>query len=171
VTVNPLLGTDSLEPFLERTGKGIFVLCLTSNEGAREFQLRHGLHLEIARRARIWQRANPDVGLVVGATHPSGLREIRSLCPDQLILVPGIGAQGGDLEATLRAGISHLGPRLILSVSRSIIHADRGGDFAAAARREASKLREEILTCMQLISSSSGSTRLSGKSSPRAVRC
>jgi orotidine-5'-phosphate decarboxylase len=164
VTVNPLLGTDSLEPFLARSEKGVFVLCLTSNPGSRELQLKNRLHLQIARMCRAWAKQNSHVGLVVGATHPKELREVRALCPDQLLLVPGVGAQGGDLEWTLRAGSSHLGPQMIINASRSIIHASRGKDFAEAARREATKLREAILTCLRQISSSKRSTRSSATS-------
>lgn len=164
VTVNPLLGTDSLEPFLAHTSRGVFVLCLTSNPGSREFQLRNRLHLQIARACRGWAKTNSNVGLVVGATHPKELREIRTLCPDQLLLVPGIGAQGGDLAWVLRAGMSHLGPQMIINASRSVIHASRGKDFAEAARRAAEKIREEILTCLRQINSSKRSTRSSGTS-------
>jgi orotidine-5'-phosphate decarboxylase len=171
VTVNPLLGTDSLEPFLARRDRGVFVLCLTSNEGAQEFQIKNGLHLQIAARLRTWRRRNPNAGLVVGATHPAALAEIRALAPDALILVPGVGAQGGDLMETLRAGQSHIGPRLIINASRSVIHAGRGSDFAEAARVEAQRLRKEMLTCLRQIQSSKGSTRSSAKSSRKPARC
>ncbi|MBN1475187.1 orotidine-5'-phosphate decarboxylase [Candidatus Sumerlaeota bacterium] len=164
-TVNPLMGTDSLEPFLEHPGRGVFVLCLTSNPGSREFQLSNSLHLQIAKAVREkWRRKNSNVGLVVGATHPKELRDIRAICPDQIILIPGVGAQGGALEETIRAGVSHVGPQMIINASRSIIHAGKGKDFAKAARAAAKSLRQEILTCLRQTKSSKRSTPSSKKS-------
>lgn len=144
VTVNPLLGSDSLEPFFAHEGKGVFVLCLTSNRGAREFQIKNKLHLQIARRCRAWAKVNPNVGLVVGATHPRSLRELRALCPRQMFLVPGVGAQGGDMEKTVRAGTGARELQLIINASRSVIHAASDRRFAEAARREAQSLREAV---------------------------
>ncbi|NUP90882.1 MAG: orotidine-5'-phosphate decarboxylase [Candidatus Sumerlaeia bacterium] len=148
VTVSPFLGGDSVEPFLRHQGRGVFALCLTSNDGAREFQIKNRLHHQIARASRRWSRISHHLGLVVGATHPRELREIRALCPSQVFLVPGIGRQGGDLEAVIRAGIAHTGPQLIINASRSIIHASGAKDFAEAARAAAQHLRDRICACL-----------------------
>ncbi len=143
-TVNPFLGTDSLEPFLKYKSHGIIVLCLTSNPGAADFQLRHNLHIQIAEMSNEWAKTNPNVALVVGATQADHLASIRRICPDRLFLVPGIGAQGGSLEETVRVGASKKGIRLIINAARSIIHASAGRDFADAARAEAQRLKEQI---------------------------
>ena len=136
VTVNPYLGHDSLEPFLDYEEKGVFLLCHTSNPGARDFQSLqcHGrpLHEIVADRALEW-----GLALVVGATYPEVLRRIRDLAPQAWILVPGIGAQGGDLEKALAAGLNSEGHGLIINASRSII-------YAAHPRAAASELRDRI---------------------------
>jgi orotidine-5'-phosphate decarboxylase len=147
VTASPLLGRDSLEPFLAYHERTTFVLCRTSNPGARDLQDLHvngeALYEVIARRAREWnQQAN--VGLVVGATYPAELARVRALCPDQVVLVPAIGAQGGDLEASVRAGVNREGFGVIFSASRQVLYAGTGGDFALAARRVAMELRSQI---------------------------
>jgi len=144
VTVSPFLGTDSLEPFLKYKNHGVIVLCLTSNPGARDLQIRNNLHLQIAELSNEWVKVNGNVALVVGATQSDQLRSIRSICPDRLLLVPGIGAQGGSLEETIRAGAGESGLRLIINAARSIIHAGSGPDFAEAARAEAQRLRDGI---------------------------
>jgi len=151
ITLQPYLGREALAPFIERYDRGAFILCRTSNPGGGEFQdLPVGgagmggagmggepLYLAIARRvAADWdQRGN--CGLVVGATYPEEMRRVRGVVGDMPILVPGIGAQGGDLRGTLEAGLDSNGHGLIISVSRSILYASNGLDFAAAARREA----------------------------------
>ena len=142
VTINPLLGTDSVAPFLEYKEKGIFVLCLTSNPGADDLQIAAGLPERIARLANQWAETNASVGLVVGATRPDYLRTIRAIAPERLILAPGIGPQGGALDETLRAGAG--GPGLIVNASRSVLYAGSGSDFAGAARAEAQRLRRAI---------------------------
>src|SRR6266576_2376855 len=125
VTVNPYLGYDSIAPFLAYREKGIILLCRTSNPSARDFQdllvqdngdqLRP-LYEVVARRVQSWNEAG-NCGLVVGATYPQELRTIRSLCPTMPILIPGVGAQGGDLEASVIAGVDALGERAIIAVS------------------------------------------------------
>ncbi|MCB2155017.1 orotidine-5'-phosphate decarboxylase [bacterium] len=142
VTVNPLLGSDSVAPFLEYKDRGVIVLCLTSNPGADDLQIPAGLPGRIACLANTWAETNPNVGLVVGATRPEKLKEIRTLAPERLILAPGVGSQGGDLARTMRAGGG--GPGLIINASRSILYAGCGSDFADAARTEADRLRKAI---------------------------
>ncbi len=149
VTVNPYLGYDSIAPFLAYREKGIILLCRTSNPSARDFQdllvqdnddqLRP-LYEVVARRVQSWNEAG-NCGLVVGATYPQELRTIRSICPSMPILIPGVGAQGGDLEAAVRTGVDRHGERAILAVSRSILYAGNGPDFATMAGEEAQRLR------------------------------
>lgn len=142
LTVNPYMGLDSLEPYLERPGKGVIVLCRTSNPGGSELQFLtvDGGELLYQRVARLcagpWN-GNGQVGLVVGATFPDELRQVRALAPELPILVPGIGAQGGDVAAALAAGRDPRGQGLLLNSSRAILYAGTGEDFAAAARRAA----------------------------------
>jgi orotidine-5'-phosphate decarboxylase len=150
-TVNPYVGYDSTEPWIERPEKGAFVLCRTSNPGAADLQdLRveagettRALYEIVAEKARTWDE-HENVGLVVGATYPDELRVIRELCPATPILVPGIGAQQGELAASVRAGIDARGRGLFVSASRGVTYASKGADFAEAARREATRLRDEI---------------------------
>jgi len=151
-TVNPYLGYDSVAPFLAYHEKGVLLLCRTSNPGARDFQdlLVQGengearpLYEVIARQVQSWNEAG-NCGLVVGATYPEELRAIRSLCPDMPILVPGVGSQGGDLEASVEAGVDGYGERAIIAVSRAILYASDGNNYAAAAEHEARLLRDRI---------------------------
>lgn len=148
-TVNPYLGFDSLEPFLSYKEKGVFLLCKTSNAGSRDFQdLAVGsqgvpLYEMVAQRAREWD-VNGNLGLVVGATFPRELKRVREICPQMPILIPGIGAQGGDLAWAVREGMDERGERAIISVSRQVLYASRGTDYAARARAEALRLREAI---------------------------
>jgi orotidine-5'-phosphate decarboxylase len=152
VTVNPYLGYDSVAPFLAYREKGIILLCRTSNPSARDFQdlLIHDdygqaspLYEVVARRVQTWNEAG-NCGLVVGATYPQELRTIRALCPDMPILVPGVGAQGGDLEASVQAGVDAHGERAMIAVSRSILYAGNNTDYATAAAQEALLLRDQI---------------------------
>lgn len=149
VTVNPYLGYDSIAPFLAYREKGIILLCRTSNPSARDFQdllvqdngdQPRPLYEVVARRVQSWNEAG-NCGLVVGATYPQELRTIRSICPSMPILIPGVGAQGGDLEASVRTGVDRHGERAILAVSRSILYAGNGPDFATMAGEEAQRLR------------------------------
>jgi len=155
-TVNPYLGYDSLEPFIEYREKGVFILCRTSNAGSAHFQdlllceksAKAGegekpLFEVVAQRAREWNTFG-NVGLVVGATYPEELRRVRQLCPQMPLLIPGIGAQGGDLASAVRYGVDDQGEKAIISSSRQIIYASKGKDFAEAARGAALELRDEI---------------------------
>ncbi len=148
VTVNPYMGTDTLEPFLARSDKGVIVLCRTSNPGAVDFQdLRSDgktLYETVARKAAHEWNGNGNVLLVVGATYPGELREIRSIVGDMPLLVPGIGAQGGDVQSAVTSGKTGAGTGMIVNSSRGIIYASGGKDFAEAARASAIKLRDEI---------------------------
>lgn len=152
VTVGPYLGEDAVLPFLEWKDRGVFVLCKTSNPGSSEFQdLTVGapgieprpLYEFIASRVLQWNRYG-NCGLVVGATYPTQLRRIRQIAPDLPLLIPGVGAQAGDLEATVRYGVDGRGERAIINAGRSIIYASAGPDFASAARRAAEELRDTI---------------------------
>jgi orotidine-5'-phosphate decarboxylase len=147
-TVNPYLGTDSVEPFFRHEGKGVIVLCRTSNPGGDDFQslLVDGqpLYTRVARRvADNWSRMG-ECGLVVGATYPSEIGIVRGIVGDLPILVPGVGAQGGDVEATVTAGQSSTGLGLMMSSSRAVLYASSGEDFAEAAHRVAEATRDEI---------------------------
>jgi orotidine-5'-phosphate decarboxylase len=143
VTVNPSLGNDTMAPFLAWRDRGVFALCATSNPGADDFWLPGGLRDRVAAAWRGWHAENANAGLVVGATRPADLAAVRAQCAEAMILVPGVGAQGGDLAATLRAGASPAGPRLLVNASRAILHASAGADFAEAAARAARQLSEE----------------------------
>jgi orotidine-5'-phosphate decarboxylase len=149
VTVPPYMGGESLSAFLDRRDKGILVLCRTSNPGAGEFQDLEidgePLYLRVARRVtHDWNR-HGNCGLVVGSTYPQELAAIRRLVgPDMPILVPGTGAQGGDLAASLGAGLNPQGRGLIINASRGVIFASGGSDFADAARASAQSLKTEI---------------------------
>ena len=149
VTVNPYLGFDSIEPFMIHPEKGVFILALTSNAGSKDFQrLRVGstpLYEKVVRRAKKWN-TNQNIGLVVGATHPKELRRIRTIVPEMPILIPGVGKQGGGVQSSLRYGCNKQGQLAVINVSRSIIYASPGKDFADAARSEAKKLVEEMRT-------------------------
>ena len=148
-TVNPYLGRDSIEPFIEYREKGVFILCRTSNVGSAHFQALPLLQTSrplfelVAERAKEWNLYG-NVGLVVGATYPEELRQVRQLCPEMPLLIPGIGAQGGDLANAVRYGVDAKGEKAIISSSRQILYASRGEDFAPAAREAALNLRHEI---------------------------
>jgi orotidine-5'-phosphate decarboxylase len=148
VTVNPYLGTDSVEPFLRHPDGGVFVLCRTSNPGSGDFQSLkvddEPLYLHVARRvAGEWTELG-DCGLVVGATYPDELRQVRAAVGDLPLLVPGVGAQGGDIEATVAAGRDSSGFGMVINSSRAILYASRGSDFAAAASAAAEATRDAI---------------------------
>jgi orotidine-5'-phosphate decarboxylase len=147
VTVNPYLGFDSVEPFVSYEDRGVFVLCRTSNKGAVDFQDLNTdgrpLYEAVAHKAREWNTRG-NVGLVVGATYPEELKRVRSICPEMCLLIPGIGAQGGDLASAVNYGVDARGERAIINVSRQVLYASREEDFARAARAVAEKLRKEI---------------------------
>jgi orotidine-5'-phosphate decarboxylase len=147
-TVNPYLGYDSVQPFLEYEDKGIFILCRTSNPGATDFQSLMDaegtpLYEAVARKAREWD-VHGNIGLVVGATYPDDLKAIRHLCPEMPLLIPGIGAQSGDLTSAVKNGIDARGENAIISVSRQVLYASKGKDFARAARQSAQRIRDDI---------------------------
>ena len=148
LTVNPYMGHDAVEPFLAYRDRGVFLLCLTSNQGAADFQtLKVGdelLYQAVARRAAGWDVENANCGLVVGATQAETLVHIRELAPQLPLLVPGVGTQGGDLEAVVANGQDASGGGLIINASRNVIYASSESDFAAAARSAAGAMRAEI---------------------------
>jgi len=149
VTLNPYLGEDALAPFIDRADRGVFILCKTSNPGSGDLQDLHvgerPLYLEVAGRIARWQETHPaTLGLVVGATWPAQLAAVRAACPRQPILLPGVGAQAGDLDGALRAGLDADGLGLVVTSSRAIIYASGGPDWADAARTAAIQLRDAI---------------------------
>ncbi len=150
VTVNPYLGGDSLEPFLKYNEKGVVILCRTSNPGGGDLQSLEvdgeALYLKLARLAATSWNRNRNILLVVGATWPNELARVREVVGDIPLLVPGVGAQGGDLAAVLQAGLDCRGAGLVINSSRGIIYASSGEDFAEAARQAALELRDAINT-------------------------
>lgn len=154
ITVHPYLGYESLEPFLKRKDKGIFVLCRTSNKGAGEFQdllvssegpYAKPLYEIVAQKVATRWNTYGNCGLVVGATYPNELKKVREIVGDNMpILIPGIGAQGGDLEKTLEAGKNSQSGGMIINSSRGIIFASSGDDFAEAARQATEELHNSI---------------------------
>jgi orotidine-5'-phosphate decarboxylase len=148
VTVNPYLGGDALAPFLERADRGVFVLCRTSNPGGADLQsLDVGgvpLYEHVARKAAGEWNPHRQTGLVVGATAPVELARVRLVAGDAPILVPGIGAQGGEVAAAVRAGVTPAGTGVLLNSSRAVVRASAGADFAEAARAVALATRERI---------------------------
>ena len=147
VTVNPYMGYDSIEPFIKYRERGVFLLALTSNQGSKDFQrLKVGqtpFYEKIVVAAKKWN-SNNNLGLVVGATHPRELKKIRSMVPTIPLLIPGIGKQGGDLRSVVRYGCDRKGLMAVINVGRSIIYTSRETDFAAAVRKEAMAVRDEI---------------------------
>lgn len=162
ITLHPYLGKEALMPFLARKDKGCIILCKTSNPGAGEFQnliisqtsLPTWIDRSQVGQAKLYQLVaektakewnfNQNCFLVVGATYPEELKEVRKIVGEMTLLVPGIGAQGGDLEKTLKAGLNSKNKGLIINSSRAIIFASSGKDFAEKAREEAERLRKEI---------------------------
>ncbi len=150
-TVSPYLGYDSLEPFIEYGDKGIFVLCRTSNDGAVDFQSlscdveggNKPLFEVVAAKVNQWNTRG-NLGLVVGATYPEELQRIRQDYPDIPLLIPGIGAQGGELSQVVRHGVDARKQRTIINSSRQILYASKGKDYAEVARRAAKELRDRI---------------------------
>ncbi|MBI2935126.1 MAG: orotidine-5'-phosphate decarboxylase [Chloroflexi bacterium] len=157
-TVNPYMGFDSVEPFLEFKDKGIFILCRTSNRGAVDFQSLYctpdvpdkagqpalrPLYEIVAEKAVQWDRYG-NLGLVVGATYPEELRRVRRICLDMWLLIPGVGTQGGEMETTVTFGVDSGGSKAIINSSRQVLYASRGAEFAQAARKVAEGLRDQI---------------------------
>lgn len=154
VTLSPFMGFDSVEPYLKYQGKGAFLLCRTSNPGGDDLQSQRLssvpgeplLYEHVARLAQGPWNLNGQLGLVVGATYPAEIERVRAIAPTLPLLIPGVGAQGGDAAATVRAGWrgnaqATVAP-IIVNSSRAILYASSGPDFAQAARREAAKTRE-----------------------------
>lgn len=148
VTLNPYMGFDSIAPYLDWPGRGAILLCRTSNPGGSDLQALdvggERLYERVARLAAgSWNR-DGRLGLVVGATFPAELARVRALAPDLPLLVPGIGAQGGDIAASVRAGRDAHGAGLMVNSSRAILYAGSGEDFAQAARAAAQATRDAI---------------------------
>lgn len=149
VTLSPYLGWDSIEPFAQYAGKGIFILVKTSNESSGEFQnlelkSEKPLYVKVAERVNAWQeKSKADLGVVVGATYPEELKTVREIIESKAILLPGLGAQGGDAESCVKFGTANDG-MLLINSSRSILYASNGTDFASASREKAKEMRDKI---------------------------
>lgn len=147
VTLSPYLGVDSIEPFINRPDKGVFILCLTSNASSKDFQYFESdgkpLYLHVADTVNSWNQ-NKNCGLVVGATHESEIKAIREIAPTLPFLIPGIGAQGGNLETAIQWGTDTSGHNALINSSRGIIYASNDMDFADEARKAAQQLRDSI---------------------------
>lgn len=147
LTVNPYLGSDSIAAFIEQEEKGVFFLCLTSNPGSKDFQYFSNGQLKlyelIAQKVMSWNEKK-NCGLVVGATHPEELKRIRELAPNLPFLIPGIGAQAGDLEASVRYGLDLNGQLALFNSSRGIIYKASDENFANIAAKEAKNLKDLI---------------------------
>ncbi|MEA3121027.1 MAG: orotidine-5-phosphate decarboxylase [Paraburkholderia sp.] len=148
VTVNPYMGFDSIEPYLAHAGKGVIVLCRTSNAGGSDLQFldvgARPLYQVVARLAAEKWNASGELSLVVGATFPKEIEAVRDIVGEMPLLIPGIGAQGGDVEATVRAGRTAAGTGMMINSSRAILYAGKGEDFAQAAARAAQETRDKI---------------------------
>ena len=148
VTVNPYLGGDSLEPFLRHAERGVAILCRTSNPGSGDLQdlpvAGRPLYQVVAELAARRWNSRGNCLLVVGATYPHELAEVRALVGDMPLLVPGVGAQGGDVKQVVGSGRTRTGTGLIVSSSRAILYASAGEDFTAAARAATARLRDQI---------------------------
>lgn len=148
ITLHPYLGSEALKPFLDKKDKASIVLCRTSNKGAGELQdlevNGEPLYMHVARTVSAKWNTNKNCMLVVGATYPEEMKKIRSVVGDMTFLVPGIGAQGGDVKKTVEAGLNSEKKGMIINSARSIIFASGGEDFAQKAGNEARLLRDEI---------------------------
>ena len=156
VTLSPFMGFDSVEPYLKYQGKGAFLLCRTSNPGGDDLQSQRLssvpgeplLYEHVARLAQGPWNLNGQLGLVVGATYPAEIERVRTIAPTLPLLIPGVGAQGGDAAATVRAGwrgdAQGTQAPIIVNSSRAILYASAEADFASAARREALRMRAQL---------------------------
>ena len=152
ITVNPYMGFDTIEPYLKHTGKGVIVLCRTSNPGGSDLQFLNvspngePLYLHVAKLAVTQWNRSGQIGLVVGATFPEEIAKVRAIIGEIPLLIPGIGAQGGDIEATVKAGSisGKPGTGMIINSSRAILYASSGNDFAQAARNVAQSTRDAL---------------------------
>jgi orotidine-5'-phosphate decarboxylase len=161
VTLSPFMGFDSVQPYLKHHGKGAFLLCRTSNPGGDDLQNQRLASVEgqpllyehIAKLAQGPWNVNGQLGLVVGATYPVEIERVRSLAPTLPLLIPGVGAQGGDAVATIKAGYRRsqgvTSGAVIVSSSRAILYASSGPDFAQAARNEAMRTRDVLRAAAQ----------------------
>jgi len=147
VTINPYMGYDSLRPFLEHKDRGVFILCLTSNPGSKDLQqLRvdgKPLYRIVAEKVSYWNKEH-NCGLVVGATVPEQLKEIRQLAREMPLLIPGVGSQGGSLEKAALYGTDNFHKTAVINVSRSVLYASRDNNFAKRAREELTKLNRIV---------------------------
>ncbi|MCK4461604.1 MAG: orotidine-5'-phosphate decarboxylase [candidate division Zixibacteria bacterium] len=147
VTLNPYMGYDSLRPFIEHKDKGVFILCLTSNPGSKDLQILNvggkPLYEIVAEKVAYWNKER-NCGLVVGATNPEQLKELRVIAGDMPLLIPGVGAQGGSLEKAATYGTADFTKTALINVSRSVLYASRGDDFAERARAELIKLNQIV---------------------------
>ncbi len=149
VTLSPFMGFDSVQPYLKYEGKGAFLLCRTSNPGGDDLQNQRlasvpgepRLYEHVAALAQGPWNLNGQLGLVVGATYPAEIERVRQIAPTVPLLIPGVGAQGGDAVATVKAGWRADAP-IVVNSSRAVLYASSGDDFAEAARREAMKTRD-----------------------------
>jgi len=151
VTVNPYMGFDTIEPYLKHAGKGVIVLCRTSNPGGSDLQFLNvnsgePLYLHVAKLASQKWNGSGQISLVVGATFPEEIAKVRAIVGDMPLLIPGIGAQGGDIDATIKAGriLNTPGTGMIINSSRAILYASAGNDFAQAARDIAQSTRDAL---------------------------
>ncbi len=148
VTVNPYMGFDSIEPYLAHPGKGVIVLCRTSNAGGSDLQFLDSggrpLYQIVATLAAQKWNASGELALVVGATFPKEIEAVREIVGDMPLLIPGIGAQGGDVQATVRAGRTQAGTGMMINSSRAILYAGKDDDFAQAAAKAARATRDQI---------------------------
>ena len=167
VTLSPFMGFDSVAPYLRYEGKGAFLLCRTSNPGGDDLQAQRLasvdgqplLYEHVARLAQGPWNLNGQLGLVVGATYPAEIERVRTLAPTLPLLIPGVGAQGGDAIATVKAGWRANGP-IIVNSSRAILYASSGDDFADAAQREARRTRD-LLEAARVAGAAAGGLALS----------
>jgi orotidine-5'-phosphate decarboxylase len=152
VTVNPYMGFDTIEPYLKHAGKGVIILCRTSNPGGSDLQFLNvspnsePLYLHVAKLAAQQWNSSGQISLVVGATFPEEIAKVRAIVGEMPLLIPGIGAQGGDIEATVKAGgiPNHPGTGMMINSSRAILYASSGNDFAQAARKVAIATRDAL---------------------------
>jgi orotidine-5'-phosphate decarboxylase len=152
ITVNPYMGFDTIEPYLKHTGKGVIVLCRTSNPGGSDLQFLNvspggaPLYLHVAKLAATQWNNSGQISLVVGATFPEEIAKVRAIVGEMPLLIPGIGAQGGDIKATVNAGsiAGKPGTGMIINSSRAILYASSGNDFAQAARKVGQTTRDAL---------------------------
>lgn len=148
VTLSPFMGFDTIKPYMAYEEKGAFILCRTSNPGGDDIQMLtvdgERIYERLARLAAGDWNVNGQLGLVVGATYPAELANVRRIAPETVLLVPGIGAQGGDIDACVKAGITKNGTGMVINSGRAIIYASRDADWKEAARKSAIATRDAI---------------------------